>query len=350
MLSIDSSTVSRALNNSPRVGIETKKRVMELAQKVGYQRNLLASNLRTSKTMTIGVVIPFISRHFFSEAIDGIEQAASERNYRVLIAKTNEDFEKEKELTKAMFMNRIDGLLLSPTLSTQNGKHLEIFFDNEIPVVLFDRYYENARINIVRLEDRNASYSATNHLIENGCRRLVHLTGDLNAVIYKRRLQGFKDALIDNGLEFSDDMVYSIPLLPEHAESWIKELLEDKKNIPDGIVCVNDVTALGIMKYLDANTSLKVPDDIAITGFSNEPASDIIKPGLTTVDQHSFEMGRMAARMLLNSIENKEDFLSSQTLVVKSSLIVRGSSLKKNIEVKDRRTKLEQGQDIHAPA
>ncbi len=300
---------------------------MALVKEVGYQRNLLASNLRTSKTMTIGVVVPFISRHFFSEAIDGIEQAAYEMNYRVIIAQTNDDFEKEKKIVNGMYMNRIDGLLLSPTLSTRNGDHLEDFIENEIPVVLFDRYYENADINIVRLEDRHAAYSATRHLIENGCRHLVHLTGNLDAAIYQQRLQGFKDAVIESGLEFSGEMVHSIPLLPEYSAVWIEKMLSADK-VPDGIMCVNDVTALGIMKYLDENTSLKVPDDIAITGFSNEPASNIVKPGLTTVDQHSFEMGRMAARLLLNSIENKEDFLSKQTIIVKSSLLVRGSSLK----------------------
>jgi LacI family transcriptional regulator len=329
MLNIDSTTVSRALNDSPRVGKETKKKVLTLAKKVGYQRNLLASHLRTSKTMTIGVVVPFISRHFFSEAIDGIEQSAFEKDYRVIIAQTGDDYEKEKQIVEGMFMNRIDGLLMSPSLKTLNGEHLQIFLDNEIPVVLFDRYYENARINIVRLDDRNAAFLATSHLIENGCRRLVHLTGDLNAEIYKERKNGFVDAIKDNGLVFNEDQIHSIRLLPEIAVEWLKNMLNSNKDIPDGIVCTNDVVALGIMKYLDENTSLKVPDDIALTGFSNEPASDIIKPGLTTVDQHSVEMGKMAARMLLNSIESNEDYLSSQTVVVRPSLIVRGSSLKR---------------------
>jgi len=247
-------------------------------------------------------------------------------------------FEKEKKIVNGMFMNSIDGLLLSPTLDTKSGEHINIFLENDIPVVLFDRYYENARINVVRLEDHDAAYSATKRLIDNGCENLVHLTGNLDACIYKQRLQGFKDAIEDSGLSFSDDMVYSIPLLPEYAVNWIKGLI-DKKKMPDGIVCVNDVTALGIMKYLDENTSIKVPDDIAITGFSNEPASDMIKPGLTTVDQHSFEMGRMAARMLLNSIANKEDYLSSQMVVVKSSLLVRGSSEKKYAASKHRKAK-----------
>lgn len=329
LLNIDSSTVSRALNNSPRVGEITKKKVLDLAKEMGYQRNLLASNLRTNKTMTIGVVVPFISRHFFSEAIDGIEQAASQKDFRVIIAQTNDDFEKEKHIIAGMFMNRIDGLLLSPTLGTPSGNHLNIFLDNEIPVVLFDRYYENARINNVMIEDRNAAQMVTEHLIENGCRNLVHLTGNLDAIIYKKRMKGFKEGLISNGLEFNEDMVYSIPLLPDHAVEFIKKLINQKKPLPDAIMCANDVTALAIMKYLDEHTKIKVPDDIAITGFSNEPASSIIKPELTTVDQHSFEMGRKAASMLLDSIESNDDYLSRQTVVVKSRLIIRGSSLKK---------------------
>lgn len=284
--------------------------------------------------MTIGVIVPFISRNFFSEAIDGIEQVVSEKNYRVIIAQTYDDFEKEKEIVNGMFMNRIDGLLLSTTLGTQNGKHLDIFLDSEIPVVLFDRYYENARINIVRLEDRTAAYQVTDHLIKNGCRKLVHLAGNQDSAIYKERKKGFIDALKDNGLKYNGDSVYSIPLLPEYAGDFIKTVLTDKKNIPDGIVCANDVTALKIIKYIDENTSLRIPDDISVTGFSNEPSSSIIKPGLTTVDQHSFEMGKMSARMLINSIENEEDYLSQQTVIVKPSLIVRESSLKKQMKMK----------------
>ncbi|MEN8120974.1 MAG: LacI family DNA-binding transcriptional regulator [Bacteroidota bacterium] len=328
ILNIDSSTVSRALNDSSRVGVITKKKVLDLAKELGYQRNLLASNLRTNKTMTIGVVVPFISRHFFSEAIDGIEQAAADKNYRVIIAQSNDDFEKEKHIIEGMFMSRIDGLLLSPTLGTPSGEHLNIFLDNEIPVVLFDRYYENARINKVIIEDRNAAFTITEHLIKNGFKNLIHLTGNQDAVIYKKRLQGFKEAITKYNLPFKEEMVHSIPLLPDQAINFIEKLVESSDPLPDGIVCANDVTALAIMKYLDANTDVKVPEDMAITGFSNEPASSIIKPELTTVDQHSYEMGRKAARMLLDSIESNDDYLSRQTVVVRTRLIVRGSSVK----------------------
>ena len=329
ILKIDSSTVSRALNDSPRVGVITKKKVLDLAKEMGYQRNLLASNLRTNKTMTIGVIVPFISRHFFSEAIDGIEQEAANKNYRVIIAQSSDDFEKEKHIVEGMFMSRIDGLLISPTLGTKSGSHLNIFIDNEIPVVLFDRYYENARINNVIIEDRNAAFTITEHLIENGFKNLIHLTGNLEAIIYKKRLQGFKEALVKHGIPFDDKMVHSIPLLPDQAENFIEKLINTSDKLPDGIVCANDVTALAIMKYLDANTKIKVPEDIAITGFSNEPASSIIKPELTTIDQHSYEMGRKASKMLLDSIESNDDYLSRQTVVIRSRLIIRGSSVKK---------------------
>jgi LacI family transcriptional regulator len=328
VLGIDSSTVSRALSDSPRVGLKTKERVKKMAKEMGYQRNLLASNLRTSKTMTIGVVVPFISRHFFSEAIDGIEQIASDKGYRVIISQSHDLFSTEKEIVEGLFMNRIDGLLISPAQGTRDGEHLKIFIENNIPVVLFDRYYENSNISKVVLEDRNASYLLTEHLIKQNKSKIFHLTGNLESVMYQERCQGYKNALLKYNVQYDESFVKSIELYPEEAVIAIKSILEDKDNLPDAIVCANDVTALAIMKYLDGNTTIKVPEDIAIAGFSNEPASDIIKPGLTTIDQHSFEMGKASSQMLLEFIHDKDSsYHSSKTIVIKSDLIVRGSTV-----------------------
>lgn len=328
-LGLDSSTISRALSDSPRVGSKTKERVLEKAKELGYQRNLMASNLRAKKTMTIGVVVPHISRHFFSEAIDGIEQVVAKKKYRVIISQSRDDFENEKEIVNGLFMNRVDGLLISPSMETPNGEHLDLFYKNKIPIVLFDRYFENGGLSKVIFEDKKGAYDLTQHLIDNGCKKIYHLAGDLNSQIYKQRFEGYKEALKSNNLDFNENFVKESSLYKEDAEEFIIELLKDEINFPDAIVCANDVSALAIMKYLDENTDVKVPEDLAIAGFSNEPASDIIKPGLTTIDQHPFRIGKTAADMLLKFIDDKENaFNSSNTIVVKSELIIRGSSQK----------------------
>ena len=329
-LNLDSSTISRALSDSPRVGLKTKERVLLKAKELGYQRNLMASNLRTNKTMTIGVVVPHISRHFFSEAIDGIEQVVTGNGYRVVISQSHDNFKTEKKIVNGLFMNRVDGLLISPSMETVKGEHLNLFYKNKIPVVLFDRYFENGGLSKVIFEDKKGAFDLTRHMIDNGCKRIYHLAGDMDSQIYKQRFLGYKEALLESELEFEDAFMKSTNLHVEDAVAFIKELLEDKKKMPDGIVCANDVTALAIMKYLDEHTDLKVPEDIAIGGFSNEPASEIIKPGLTSVDQHPFRIGKTAAEMLLNFINDKESaFQSSNTVVVKSELIKRGSTQKK---------------------
>jgi len=329
-LNLDSSTISRALSDSPRVGRKTKERVLSKAKELGYQRNLMASNLRANKTMTIGVVVPHISRHFFSEVIDGIEQVVADKNYRVMISQSRDDFETEKEIVNGLFMNRVDGLLISPTTETPNSDHLDLFYKNKIPVVLFDRYFENGGLSKVIFEDRKGAYDLTQHLIANNCKRIYHLAGDLNSQIYLKRFKGYKEALEEANLPFEDSFVYQSSLHKEAAVEFIIELLKDEINFPDAIVCANDVSALAIMKYLDEHTDIKVPEDLAIAGFSNEPASDIIKPGLTTIDQHPLRIGKTAAEMLLNFIDDKENaFNASNTIIVKSELIIRGSSLKK---------------------
>ncbi len=327
VLEIDSSTVSRALSNSPRVGVKTKSRVKAMAKEMGYQRNLLASNLRTNKTMTIGVVVPFISRHFFSEAIDGIEQIASNNGYRVIISQSRDDFEKEKQIVEGMFMNRVDGLLISPTQSTRNGEHLDSFIQSKIPIVLFDRFYENSNLSKVVLADRKATYILTEHLIKQDKRNIFHLTGNLESVMYRERFSGYKNALLDNGIEFKEDYVKSINLYADDAVEAVKELLENKNNLPDAIVCVNDVTALAIIKYITENTDYRIPQDIAVAGFSNEPASAIITPGLTTIDQHPFEIGKTSTKMLFEFIkDNFSGQLSSKTVVIQPDLLVREST------------------------
>ena len=327
VLDIDSSTVSRALNDSSRVGEKTKEKVKAMAKEMGYQRNLMASNLRNNKTMTIGIVVPFISRYFLSEAIDGIEQIASENGYRVIISQSRDDLETEKKVIEGLYMNRIDGLLISPTQNTKDGDHLKVLTDNDIPVILFDRYYKESNLSKVVLEDRNATYEITTHLINHNRKKIFHFAGNLDSAMYQERCLGYKNALLDNNLEFDESFIKRDSLNKIDVLNEIKSIFEDKYNIPDAIVCANDLSALAVMKYIDEETNLSVPIDIAVTGFSNSPASDIIKPGLTSVNQHPQEMGKSASRMLFNFIDDNDNSIkSSKTIAIKASVVFRGSS------------------------
>ncbi|MCK5823903.1 MAG: LacI family DNA-binding transcriptional regulator [Ichthyobacteriaceae bacterium] len=325
VLKLDSSTVSRALSDSPRVGIKTKTRVKALASKMGYQRNMIASNLRSSKTMTIGVVVPFISRHVFSQVIDGIEQIASKKGYRVIISQSYDSFDIEKKILQGMFLNRVDGLLISPNQSVHTDEHLSIFTNNNIPVVLFDRYYENSKIPKVILEDKQAMFNVTQHMIDLGRTNILHITGNLKSTLYGERFSGYKEALKTNNIPYNKDLVKSIDLYDEKAIEVLKDVLSRGEKMPDGIICANDVTALAVLQYLMKKTDIKVPEDIAITGFSNSPSSFYINGGLTSVNQYSCDMGKNAINMLLDLIEDKKGDLP-KTIVIESNLVVRGST------------------------
>ncbi|MEN8138050.1 MAG: LacI family DNA-binding transcriptional regulator [Bacteroidota bacterium] len=323
-LGIDSSTVSRALNDSPRVGKKTKDRVLKMAKEMGYQRNLMASNLRMRKTMTIGVVVPFISRYVLSEAIGGIEQVASANDYQVIIAQTHDNVEDSEKAINTLFMNRIDGLLISPTQSEKIEEQLKQFTGSDIPVVMFDRYLETSNISKVTIDDRNVTKQLTKYLIETGKKNIYHIAGDLDAIMYRERCEGYKSAIQESDVEFDANKVISVELFPEVAVETFEKIRVDK---PDALICANDVTAIAIIKHINENTDLRIPEDIAITGFSDSPASSIIKPSLTTVNQHPLELGRTAANLLLECIKDADSgSASKKSIVINSDIMIREST------------------------
>ena len=325
-LEIDSSTVSRALNNNPRVGKKTKEKVLKAAEDMGYQRNMLASNLRQRKTMTIGIVVPYISRDFLSKTIDGIEQIIGDNNYSVIISQTRDDFEKEKKIVDGLFRNRIDGLLISPSIDFVDDEYLGLFKKNNIPVVFFDRYIKSSNLPKVVIDDSKAAFDITEHVIKLGAKKLLHLSGNLNSAIYQERAIGFNKAIKHYNLDETLQNISSINLLPEKAIQKVKNLIE-KNDLPDAIICSNDVTALAIIKYFSDTTNIVVGKDILITGFSNEKSAQFISPGLTTVDQNPIEMGRQAANLLFEAIESNENRVTNKTIIIDSELVIRESSV-----------------------
>lgn len=325
-LNIDSSTVSRALSDNPRVKQKTKDRILEKAHEMGYQRNLLASSLRNNKTNTIGVIVPRISRHFFSSAIAGIEETAYEAGYNVIICQSLEQLNREQKIANTLLANRVDGVLISVSMETTNSDYLQKFKKNGTPLVFFDRHCDIPGNSNVVIDDFQGGFDATEHLILQGCQKIAHFSGPQELEIYKNRFKGYKSALEKHNIELDNNLVISSKLMELDGIESAKKLLS--QTIPiDGIFSANDTAAISALQYLKGE-GIKIPEDIAIVGFSNEPISSVIEPSLTTIDQPGFEMGKIAANLLLEQINNKLGTIVAETITLKPVLIKRNSSKK----------------------
>lgn len=330
-LGISPSTVSRALKDHPDISPETKKAVNALAEKLNYQPNIVALNLRQSKTNTIGVIIPEIVHFFFSTVISGIEDVAYSAGYNVILAQSNESLQREKTDIKALFNSRVDGMLMSISRETVSFDHIESILAKGVPIVFFDRVYDNNQLSKVLVDDFEGAKQATLHLIEQGCKRIAHLEGPPNLAISKLRLKGYLEALKEHDIPVNKDLIVACALGTMEDGKEATEKLLRMKNPPDSIFASNDPSAMGSMQAIKEK-GLNIPKDIAVVGFSNWFFSALMDPPLTTVDQPGFEMGQEAARLLIRHIEMKEKDdaeIVPETKVLKTRLIVRASSVKK---------------------
>lgn len=335
-LGISPSTVSRALKDHPDISVQTKKEVNELAEKLNYQPNIVALNLRQKKTNTIGVIIPELVHFFFSTVISGIESVAYEAGYSVILAQSNESVEREKKDIKALFNSRVDGMLLSISRETTNYDHIESIISKGVPVVFYDRMYTNPETSKVIVDDYVGAKEAVTHLIEQGCVRIAHLEGAPGISISEDRKRGYLDALKEHHIPIKEGMIIECPSATlEEAEKVTKKLLT-MAPIPDAIFANNDLLAMGAMMAIKEK-GLKIPEDIALMGFSNWFFSQLMDPPLSSVDQPGFEMGQEAARLLIRQIEMKEKEQfdpKPETKILKTRLVIRQSSLKKQAKAK----------------
>jgi LacI family transcriptional regulator len=325
-LGVSASTVSRALKNHPDISVETKKAVNDLAKQLNYQPNTVALSLRQSKTNTIGVIIPEIAHFFFSTVVSGIEDIAYSKGYNVIITQSSESYEREVIDTQALFNSRVDGILISVARDTKNFDHFTNLIQRNMPLVFFDRIIEGVNASKVIVDDEQGAYEATQHLIEQGYKRIAHLAGPANLIISQNRLNGYKAAIADNNY-LKDDSIVKICGLGtyEEAEQITYELL-DSRVPPDAIFANNDVAAYGAMTAIKKR-NLHIPNDIAIVGFSNWRFSGLIQPALSSVTQPGFKMGQEATKLLLKQIEMKEsEDLVTETITLKTSLMIRDSS------------------------
>jgi len=325
-LKISASTVSRALQNNPRISLKTREKVISVANSMGYRPNIMASNLRNKRSNTIGIVVPLINRYFFSAVISGVEEVAFKAGYNVVISQSNDLANKEISIVHSMFANRVDGLIISIAMQPTNYEHLKIFRKKNIPLVFFDRTVAEIDTNKIVVDDFMGGFRVTQHLIEQGYKRIGHMAGPQNLQTYLDRKNGYIEALSKNGMPYVESLVVNNSLTTEDGVNAVQYLM-NLSNPPDAIFCGNDTTALSSMIYL-RDKGIRIPEDFGIVGFSNEPFSRVVSPSISTIAQPGFLMGQKAAELILNEIEHKEK--SFKTLVLPTELIVRESSSRKN--------------------
>jgi len=322
-LGVSPSTVSRALKGHPDISLETRKAVNDLALRLKYEPNAIALSLKQSRSNSIGVIIPEMVHYFFSSVLSGINDVAYDAGFTVIICQSNEIHDREVANVKALYSHRVDGILISISKDSDNFDHLNFLMDNDIPLVFFDRYAQDIVCDKVIVDDFDAAYNATKHLIDEGRKRIAHFSGPQKLLIGRERLEGYKKALKNAGLPIDESLIIHAENF-EMAREAVGKLLELPET-PDAIFAVNDLTAIGAMLTLQKR-GIKIPDEIAIVGFSDGRFSGIVEPNLSSVDQHGYEMGTAAARMLIKRILSKDPFYPAETVILQSSLIVRGSS------------------------
>jgi LacI family transcriptional regulator len=326
-LNITASTVSRALNDNPRISDATKKAVQRAAQKLNYHPNQIAAALRNGKSNVIGVIVPTVDRSFFSSVVRGIEEIANQAKYNVMICQSYDDYDKEVATVEALLRSRVDGIIASFAKQTKDFNHFLKAKERGIPVVLFDRSNDELEVSHVVVDDYLGAFKATEHLIQQGCKRIAHFAGVQRISIYKDRLRGYKDALTEHGISFRESLVIESNLQLEDGRHSMLQLLQGNV-IPEAVFSASAYGIVGALQVLKEK-NIKVPQDVALVGFSNEPYTSFTEPSITTIEQHSLRMGNAAAEIFLEEVIEDEKKFIPQKIVLKPELIIRQSSLRK---------------------
>jgi len=322
-MKISASTVSRALSNNKSINSETIHKVLECAEKMGYRSNRFASNLRRQRTQTIGIIVPRLDSSFMSACLAGMEEVANQEGYNVIISQSFEQVEKEVQNAKTMFNNRVDGIMVSLAANTREINHFIPFMEKGIPVVFFDRVPCGSEHVSFVIDNFGAARQSCNHLIGQGCTYLAHITLEQKASVYIEREKGFFAAISENkGIE---QLVLRATDLSIETGIGMAMRLVRHHPFPDGVFVANDLAAVGIILGLQ-KLGVKVPEQVAVVGFNNDPISKVVIPNLSTVNYPGKETGRVTARSLIDHLEGRGNLVTTGPVVLDSSLIVRESS------------------------
>ena len=326
LLNISPATVSRGLKGHPAISKKTKKKIDELATQLGYRSNNFARNLRKQRTNTIGVIVPRLNSYFMSTVIAGIENIAYKEGFNLIISQSSEDVKKEVASAVTLFNSRVDGLLVSLAYNTNSFVHFDPFVQRKIPLMFFDRVPKRESDISVLIDNKRAGWQATTHLLDQGCRRIMHITGNLNRNVYTDRKLGYQQALSERAIPFQEALVITNDLSQEAGATAAGAILQ-LPQLPDGIFVANDNCAVGCMLALK-QAGIRIPEDMLFVGFNNDPVSTVIEPNLSTINYPGCEMGEVAARNLINHINDQTATASVNTIILRSELIVRASSVK----------------------
>jgi DNA-binding LacI/PurR family transcriptional regulator len=326
-LGLSTSTVSRALRGSYEISTETRKLVLEYAEKLNYRPNPIALSLKEKRSRSIGIVVCEIANNFFSQVINGIESVAYKKGYFVIISQSHESYEREVSNTQYLASRSVDGLLVSLSTETTDLSHLKKLHEKGLPIVFFDRITEEMQTHKVIANNFNGAYQATEHLLKSGFKRIAHITISPHLSITKERLAGYKAALADNGIPFDESLVKYCKyggLIFSETEQAVEAILNLEKKA-DAIVAASDKLSTGCLTAL-AKRNISIPDEMGMVGFTNSMLTEVFHPPMSSVRQPAFEMGQVAMEMLIEIIESRRPVTEFETRMLNTELTVRASS------------------------
>ena len=325
-LNVSVATVSRALKNSPRISRQQRERIQAYANEHNFSPNLIAESLRNSRVRPmkiIGVIVPELTHFYFSSVLAGIEEAAEKQGYRIMVAHSNEQHEREVSICKSFFENKVCGIIVSQAKDTTQYAHFQHLIDRGVPLVFYDRVCTGVNASRVVVDDYAGAYAAVTHLVETGCRRVACFNASMKLEISKNRYNGYCDALLKHGIKVDPSLVFQCDNRLD-AERIMPEVL-DRHDRPDAFFAVNDDTAIGIL-YSAKRKGFRIPEDISVCGFTNGQRAVACDPALTTVDQHGFQVGEAAAEILMRHVEGHIEKGKTERRVVRTRLVVRDST------------------------
>jgi LacI family transcriptional regulator len=324
-LNLAASTISRALKDHHSIGKTTTQLVKKTATEMGFRPNSMAASLRNKKTKTIGVLIPRINRPFMSTLVSGIEESLQKAGYNVIIIQSNDSYKNEVKMTKVLYSNRVSGVICSLAMETTKTIHFQQLIDNGIPVVFVDRVPKDIKTCNIMIDNYIAAYKATQHLIDQGCKRIAHFAGSQFTSTYSERTKGYIDAMKNNHLIVDEDLIIDFKILSHEEGEMVTNNLLDLKNPPDGIFSSNDTAAVAAIQ-IAKKRNIKIPEDLAIIGFNNDPISLLINPSLSSVTHPAYKMGTTSAEQILSYIDSSTADNFGKISILETELVIRQSS------------------------
>jgi LacI family transcriptional regulator len=323
-LNISTAAVSKAMHDDSRISAKTKEAVKRVANELNYQPNHLASALRKGKSNLVGVIVPRTNSNFFSSVVEQIEVVLNKAGYNIIITQSNESFEKECKNIDTLLFTQVDGIIASMANETVDLSYYEKIKSQGIPLILFDRGENDLNVDYVGINDYDSSHLIVEHLISKGCKRIAHIGGYRRTRIFNNRIRGYIDAITENNLPLDTSLVIECSLTLKDGREQMENLLK-LKNRPDAVYVASDYAALGALQLLNEN-NINVPNDIRLIGFGNEPFTALVSPTISSIDQHSKNIGKIAAETFLKRMKEPEVKQTLNKIILDAELVIRDSS------------------------